>query len=162
MLGGVAGPWQGKEVERAALRVSCRADALGGPPGDSRLLGNSWPHWGCCVSSLGPTSGRDDGVGLGLGSGLGWGGEEADWPLWGKMTRGLKSVSLSFGAGQDPGPMVASAWGDVRGHQGGCQGCCPCYGVPFSSLPSPMPGSTPPGYTPGSPTPVAKRKRRSH
>ena len=32
MLGGVARPWRGKEVERATLRVSCRADVLGGPP----------------------------------------------------------------------------------------------------------------------------------
>lgn len=51
MLGGVARPWQGEEGERAAPRVSCRADALGGLPGDSWLLGISWLHWGLCVSS---------------------------------------------------------------------------------------------------------------
>lgn len=49
MLGGVAGPWQGGERDRAALRVSCRVDALGRLPGDSWLLGNSWPHWGLVV-----------------------------------------------------------------------------------------------------------------
>lgn len=51
MLGGVARPWQGGESDRAALRVSCRVDALGRLPGDSWLLGNSWPHWGLVVFS---------------------------------------------------------------------------------------------------------------
>lgn len=51
MLGGVARPWQGGEGNRAALRVSCRVDALGRLPGDSWLLGNSWPHRGLVVSS---------------------------------------------------------------------------------------------------------------
>lgn len=41
--------WPGPGRERRArgqLRgVSCRADVLGGPPGDSELLGNSWPQW---------------------------------------------------------------------------------------------------------------------
>lgn len=50
MLGGVARLWQGEEGERAALRVSRRADALGGLPGDSWLWGNSWPQWGLGVS----------------------------------------------------------------------------------------------------------------
>lgn len=51
MLGRVARLWQGGESDRTALRVSCRADALGRLPGDSWLLGNSWPHWGLVVSS---------------------------------------------------------------------------------------------------------------
>lgn len=51
MLVGVARLWQGEEGERAALRVSCRADALGGFPGDSWLLGISWLYWRLSVSS---------------------------------------------------------------------------------------------------------------
>lgn len=50
MLGGVARPWRGKEVERATLRVSCRAMCWAGPPGDSWRLGNSWPPWGLGLS----------------------------------------------------------------------------------------------------------------
>lgn len=40
----------GRGDDRAAPRVSCRAGALGRLPGDSWLLGNSWPHWGLVVS----------------------------------------------------------------------------------------------------------------
>lgn len=50
MLRRVARPWRGKEVERATPRVSCRADVLGGPPGDSWHLGNRWPLWGLGLS----------------------------------------------------------------------------------------------------------------
>lgn len=42
---------EGEEGERAALRVSYWADALGGLPGDSWLLGISWLHWGLGMSS---------------------------------------------------------------------------------------------------------------
>lgn len=51
MWGGVAGLWEGEEGERAALRVSCRADALGRLSGDSWLLGISWLPWGLGLSS---------------------------------------------------------------------------------------------------------------
>lgn len=51
MLGGVVRAWRGEEGGRAGLRVSCSSAALGRLPGDSWLLGNSWPHWGLGVSS---------------------------------------------------------------------------------------------------------------
>lgn len=77
MPGGVARPWQGKEGERAAQMGSPAGRVCwAGPPGDSELLGKSYPGT-CCVpgqgGGRGPFLGCDDGLGLGLGSGLGTG-----------------------------------------------------------------------------------------